>query len=146
MPPSVNACHLVSRGRIIKTKEARLFDIQVKSWCLKNHLTVTRIKKEAAHALKSGFQFKVICYFSFPHTDLWTKKGEAKRLDVNNRLKPCLDAVAFATGIDDKHFFMHEEEKVECEEHPHVMIAIGPIKPSFKKNLWIAKADDPTIV
>ena len=146
MSPSVNACHLVSRGRIIKTKEARLFDLSVKGWILRNHFTVERIRKEAAIALKSGFQLKIICYFCFQSTDIWTQKGEVKRLDVNNRLKPTLDAIAMAIGIDDKYFFEHEEMKVETDEEPHTMVAIGPVKPTKKKNLWIAKANDPTIV
>lgn len=141
MPPTVNAGHTVSRNRIIKTNVSRAFDRQIDVWFIKNGHKVKRMREEMDEAIKKGFQLKVICYFCFPHENLWTKKNEVKQLDVNNRLKPMCDAITRIISIDDRHFWAHEEEKVECTDEAHVVVAIGPVKPNIKDNLWISKPE-----
>jgi hypothetical protein len=150
MSPSVNATHAVrsygGSARILKTQEGRLFDKQVEIWILRNQQLLHKIKPEIESAMKES-QLKVMLYYCFNHSQLWTKDNRVKQLDTNNRIKPALDGISRAIGIDDRHIFAEEHEKVETDENPHIMVAIGLHKPALKKNLWIAQdnAEKPLV-
>lgn len=145
MSISVNKSHAVrtikGSARITKTKDGRLFDQEVAIWMLKNTHKLQKAKDEIKLALNQGYQLKLMLYFCFSHEQLWTKDGRVKRLDTNNRVKAAVDGIAKALDIDDSVFFAEEHEKVETDEEPHIMVAIGTFKPQMKKNLWICGKD-----
>jgi Holliday junction resolvase RusA-like endonuclease len=105
MPPSQNKQLMVSRGRMIKTKDARAFDMAFEVFMLtrKRALEATR---DMAHGwLKEGFNaLRVDVEFFFPKEKLFTKKKTIKRLDTTNRLKAVLDKISIALEIDDSLF------------------------------------------
>lgn len=59
-----------------------------------------------------GSTVRVDLYFIFKKERLFSKIGDVKRLDVDNRLKPCLDQLSKITGVDDKYFFAGWREKL----------------------------------
>lgn len=144
LPPSVNnslASVVINRSvRQIKTSAGRAFDAKVQEYILKNKHHLDMIAAEIKVSMDLGYQLKIMCYYCFNKSDLWTKDKRVKRLDTNNRIKATLDGVSKAIGIDDRHFFAEEHEKIETDElTPHVMIAIGTHRPTLKKNLWISQ-------
>lgn len=134
----------VFRGKpmIIKNAAAREYDMAVQMWISQNKQSLERITKEIALIMEQGLQLKIMAYFCFSRKQIWTQENKVKQCDTNNRIKPLLDAVALAIGVDDRHFFSEEHEKIETDEDPHVMVAIGTHKPAQKKNLWIANTKD----
>lgn len=95
---------------------------------LKQHLDSMRYKMA-----KDGLSFclKVDCYFVFHVERIFTKAGEIKELDADNRLKPCRDALSKLLEIDDRHFFDGVCEKVttRTKESECTIIRISPMVP-----------------
>lgn len=128
LPPSSNQMYSSVRGRLIKSKEARLFDQRCENWAFQRKSMIEREKSrlEAIRANKQGF--KVTCLFVFSKKRLIGQKGQLKRLDASNRLKACHDAFARIIGIDDSLFISGEFEKLTCEsvEQEQVIITLEP--------------------
>lgn len=132
LPPSVNeylmpvagqwavskAGKSYRKGRFVKTKLHVQYLNRCQIWRAQNSEAFDKIKSELlrlqAQAQANGqpFALRVDCYFAFEHSRLWSKAGEAKSLDSDNRLKPCRDALAKLLSIDDKYFFSGFFEKV----------------------------------
>lgn len=65
-----------------------------------------------SRAERKPFALRVDHYFAFEYDRIWTVNNIAQQLDVDNRLKPCRDALAELLGIDDKYFFSGYFEKL----------------------------------
>lgn len=131
MAPSQNRVHAISKRpnrnfRIIKTGEARHFDVMAQLWNNKHEEYVERIAEEMKEAISHGFYLKCDMYFCFNRSRIFTKKNEPKRLDENNFIKPALDGLSKALKIDDTMFFAHHIEKTETEGEEHIVICIDP--------------------
>lgn len=104
MPPSLNALYANhsghGRGRH-KTKEYLEFDRSAKIWAFHHHQEILNAK----NALKDSPFLEIHCVFYFPEGRLLTKKGLAKRLDVDNRLKALFDRLVTILELDDSCFF-----------------------------------------
>lgn len=92
-----------SRGRLIKSNEARLYDREIQIWSLRNKNKLVSYKIELRELIQKGFMLKVSVILNWEKSKLLTKKGEPKKNDLDNRLKSCLDAVSKLVEIDDKY-------------------------------------------
>lgn len=142
MPINTKRRGKTAGARLVKTGQRRLFDQEIQMWILQNTYKLKKINEEMTLALAKGFQFKVMLYFCFRHSQIWTLDGKPKKIDTDNRIKSMTDAVAKATKIDDCYFFAGEHEKIDAEdEEPSVIAAIGTFKPQLKRNLWVVVDD-----
>lgn len=110
LPLSVNAAYAKKRGsgaRIL-TKEGRRYKTETSSF-------IARQYPVALKFFKPDVPYALVVEFTFPsRSDLYCEtwgqpKGADSRyksLDVSNRLKLFEDALASATGVDDKHNFV----------------------------------------
>lgn len=134
MPHSVNRNFILSHGRFIKSRDARLFDSEVRVWAEKRKSAVREMQAIAKSWVTSGHVLRVDVDFFFERKRLFSTTRKAKdfvkSIDVNNRIKPLLDAVVFIIGIDDKFFFEHFVTKKVCKSHQqeHCRVAVLPIK------------------
>jgi len=103
MPSSSNHRLIPSRGRLIKSNEARLYDREIQIWSLRNKNKLVSYKIELRELIQKGFMLKVSVILNWEKSKLLTKKGEPKKNDLDNRLKSCLDAVSKLVEIDDKY-------------------------------------------
>lgn len=63
---------------------------------------VVRAAATAGSAVEFGLKIELM--FLFHEERLFSSDGSRKRLDADNRVKPCLDALSTILGIDDRHF------------------------------------------
>lgn len=128
MPPSSNHLYSAYKGRLIKSKEGRLFDQRCHEWAFFRKSMIEREKQRIEAIRANGKGFNVTCLFIFHKKRLIGQKGQIKRLDASNRLKACHDAFARIMGIDDSLFISGEFEKVTCEdiEQEQVIITLEP--------------------
>jgi len=117
-PPSINRSLASFRGRHIKTRPARAFDVKVQT--LKQIRAAEWIKiKEAFEPKLTDHVIKVDQYFVFHKPRIFTSYPKAKAwvqtLDHLNFNKASEDALAKCLEIDDKFFFSGHKEKVCCE-------------------------------
>lgn len=105
----------------IKTAEHRGFEKKCEDWMFLNQ---DQYKKAIEEFAKFKKQAKAdgkplsLCFdakFVFYHKRIFKEDGGVKRLDADNRLKPCIDAVSKIFAIDDCHFFAISSEKVSCK-------------------------------
>jgi hypothetical protein len=116
MPPSVNESLASVRGRFIKTNVARVFERRV----LHYFNTLAEQQKRAVGDFKNALfkqrpkDRKILfeAKFYFQESDLYrqtkgkdAEKGEPKRKDTSNRIKPLEDRISENINIDDKYFF-----------------------------------------
>lgn len=84
--------------------------------------------------LAQGYVLRVDVDFFFERKRLFSTTSRAKdfvkSIDVNNRIKPLLDAVVLIIGVDDKFFFEHFVTKKACKSHEqeHCKVTVLPIK------------------
>ena len=105
MPPSVNKQLMVSRGRMIKTNEARKYDLAFESYLLFRRKAIQATKELILEWQKNGFNaLRVDIEFYFTKEKLFTKKNTVKRLDTTNRVKSVLDKISLALDLDDSLF------------------------------------------
>ena len=134
MPHSVNRNFILSRGRFIKSRDARLFDSEVRVWMQRRKSALREMQALARSWVAQGYVLRVDVDFFFERKRLFstTKKAKdfVKSIDVNNRIKPLLDAVVLIIGIDDKFFFEHFITKKACKAHEqeHCKVTVLPIK------------------
>lgn len=106
------------QGRWVKTDIHRAFMDQCYLW-RSQHITSFHKIQQAIHKAKKNtedmgqrFALKVDCYFVFHVERIYTVNNKVERLDADNRLKPCRDALANILELDDKYFFAGSCEKV----------------------------------
>ena len=116
MPHSVNKAFLFSKGRFIKSKEARAFDDAVYVWSLANRKKVESARATVGRWVTEGYLLTLDVDFFFHRSRLFSKKGSVKMIDLNNRLKPLVDAVSRLVEVDDRFFFQHTIRKVTCAD------------------------------
>lgn len=115
VPHSVNRSFIVARGRIIKSKHARGFDEEVSKFIQVNNHFCSQARSLAQAWVTQGYLLSVDTIFYFKRQRLFTVSKSAKftvkALDLNNRIKPLMDAVSLICGVDDRYFFQHFFEK-----------------------------------
>lgn len=148
LPPSANEMYETSVVRIRKTnkhgksyqgfktgkrKADCLQEFQLKCRSLKNAnaKAVKTIKEQCKFWIQSGYVLKVDSWFAFTYDRIWTKDGNPKKLDADNRRKALQDGLSIILDIDDCHFFSGIVEKVTCatKELQCSVIRISPIRP-----------------
>lgn len=109
---------LGASGRLIKTQIHRDYQSTCERWALQNREAVRRAASELRDikvrydADSLPFALKIDCYFVFKRERIFTVNQKCLQIDANNRLKPLLDALVNVLGIDDKHYFAGNCEKV----------------------------------
>lgn len=95
-----------------------------------NHKALEFIRSECLRWIKMGFVLRLDTYFAFENSRIWTKAGQPKGLDADNRRKALQDGVCSILDIDDKWIFSGIIEKVTCdsEDQEQCLIRISPIK------------------
>lgn len=125
------------KGRWVKTEPHKLYMQRCHEWKLLNGEAWYKIRAELkAQVLKARQErrrvaFQVDTYFAFHDERIWTVNNIPERLDADNRLKPCRDALADILEIDDKYFFSGFFEKVstKTKEEECTYMRITPMIP-----------------
>ena len=115
MPPTSNKLYTSVRGRLIKSAEARNFDLKAQRWAYVNNQAIQALKLNLEAIRANGGCFKLTVWFIFDKSSVFTKKGELKKLDHSNRIKQTHDMIAKIIGYDDSLFVHTEEFKVYCD-------------------------------
>jgi len=125
IPPTSNQMYASFRGRLIKSKLNRLYDLKVAKWAMENQALVQEIK-----AKFTGMQLQVDCKFVFQVDKVFTKKKDLKKMDHTNRIKAAHDALSKIIEIDDSHFIYTPCEKMWCfgEQDEQIVIEISEYK------------------
>jgi len=134
---------LYTTGRWVKTDPHRQYMKRCHEWRALHNASWWKIQEElqgmvrASRAAKERFGLRVDCFFAFEDSRLWTVNGLPQRLDADNRLKPCRDALAELLGIDDKYFFSGFFEKVSTtsKEHECTFLRISQMTPRTLQDL-----------
>jgi len=92
--------------------------------------------------------FKVDYFFVFNRSRLYNKQGGIKKLDVANRIKAVQDCFFAQLGIDDKHVWASNIEKMDGEnECCHIVLsAHTPINAIELMSLFSEQHESPTVV
>lgn len=157
LPPSVNEYlmpvsgglarnkkgKLYEKGRWVKTEPHRVYVKKCNEWAVLHNTAWVQIKDQiqgevrAARAANKKFGFRVDAFFAFENSRLWTQENTPQRLDADNRLKPCRDALADLLGIDDKYFFSGSCEKVSTpsKDQECTFLRISPMTPRTLQDL-----------
>ena len=99
MSPSSNSMYSSVNGRLIKSKEAKIFVELTQKWSW-SHFQKTQY-------LKSKWMdqtVRVDTYFVFTKSRFFTKNGKIRKLDFTNRIKAAHDCFSDILGIDDSMF------------------------------------------
>ncbi len=144
LPPSVNDYLMPVAGKLKMNKKGKLYraghfvktpvHIEYRKLCnlwvlqhkrafdeIQNHL-LGRV--HVAREKKQRIAFRVDHYFAFEESRIWTVNNLPERIDADNRVKPCRDAIADMLGIDDKYFFSGFFEKVSTNSKDSECTAI----------------------
>lgn len=106
------------KGRMVKTAHHRKYIEQCLLWSRQNQESLNKVisclLKHKKEIESSGrvFALRVDAYFVFHVERIITEHNKSHALDVDNRLKPCLDGLKKVLGIDDKYFYASNCEKV----------------------------------
>lgn len=137
MPPSANEHLFAVKGRLVKSQKHRDFKRVCELWYLQNRRSIDPIRsklmemKNAARARGSDLALKVDAYIAVDRSRVFTGTGKCEQIDANNFLKPLLDGLVVVIGIDDKHFFAGNCEKVttSSKELECSVVRITPTRP-----------------
>ena len=124
MPHSSNNMYKTNyhNGRRYKVAEAIQFESDFSKWILTHRYQLGVLKNHLQTLDPKKIEFKIERYFYFLHTDVYTKKGHKKKLDVTNYVKALDDCLFTELGYDDS-LIMHsisrklvgDTRHVECE-------------------------------
>ncbi len=149
VPPSINAQSAVVNGRMIKTREARIYDAQVALFIQKNKTRLKQITELLKPQIEDGkLALNVDCFIAFHSERVFTRSAKAeswaKTIDANNRLKSCLDGLVRALDVDDKYFFAGNCEKITCasEYDEQVVFCIQLFEPRRLSDIIQLIAED----
>lgn len=124
IPPTVNRQYMPSRGRLIKSTEARQYDTRVETFVLLNKRKIEAFKEHAYYLLVESPYLSITTIFVFHRSKLLTKKDKLKKIDVSNRLKSCHDNFAKVIGLDDSHFVNVNAKFAICEDEKDEQVII----------------------
>lgn len=126
LPPSSNKLYSAFKGRLVKSKGGREYDVKVDVFKIVYKRKLEAVKNEISKLNTNAL--KVSCIFVFHKNRIIGQKGQVKKLDVTNRVKQVHDNLAKIIEIDDCHFFETPIKKVICESEKdeQVIIIIEP--------------------
>ena len=111
------SCRLVSSQKLNDYKKA-----------MQAYKFTSPIFLQQSHQMKlwkeEGHIFEVRAIFFFHTKNIYTKRGDVKKMDVSNRLKALHDSLAELFDIDDSFFFRVAAEKVETHDHLTEMVCV----------------------
>ncbi len=115
MPPSINRMYMVSRNRIIKSKDYRLYEGEIYQWLTVHRAEVAGIREYFKDI--SGYVINVDATFHMLRKNIICLSGRPKRNDTSNRLKALHDVLATVIiGVDDSYFWSGSFNKVALED------------------------------
>lgn len=141
-PPSVNTSYTTFHGKRTLTAAGRKFKTEVLAGLTAELLTCEPWDRyRTAYFIHGGEVSLTLRYFTVIYNASWvsgkltkTPKGATrdpyKQVDTLNRVKLVEDAIATATGIDDRACCRHVLEKHHHELEPYVSI-------EYALNLWV---------
>lgn len=97
-PPTSNHRLMFTRGRLITAPEHRKYKALLDLYLHRHYLKVDASQGQ-------GKQLKVVVKYIGPIESWFTKKGEIRKLDVENRSKQLLDRVFHFIDLDDSQIF-----------------------------------------
>lgn len=103
-PPSENNCYPTFRGRRVTSKELRAFLRSVDTWALSFDVRAAG-RWADLQLLDPWTIIRIDALLCMRYENLFTKKGERKRVDPSNRIKPLHDGLMRALGHDDCRFY-----------------------------------------
>jgi hypothetical protein len=109
---SSNKMYASVRGRLIKSKLARLYESEVYDYYLRNQKSFDKIKE----IITEQNLIKLDTYFIFHKDRLIGKQGQIKKLDCTNYLKSSHDTLMKLLNIDDKQIISGHYEKIACDD------------------------------
>lgn len=124
-------------GIMTPTAKAKNFKNECIAWELQNRAAVETTRRICNAWLDAGFQLKVDVYPVFHVERVFTVNKKVLQLDADNRGKPTKDGVAKILGIDDKHFFSGDCEKVTTatKDLECAIIRISPMKARTREQI-----------
>ena len=98
-----------------------------------NKTAISIIRADLKSKIKAGEIFALNLDFCFTSSQVFTKDGRYKKIDMNNRIKSAVDAISRLLEIDDSLFFSHLCQKlVTDQETPffdaHIAVIEGDTK------------------
>jgi len=136
IPPSLNNAYPSVNGRRVQSKELHRWKVDMMEWALINRASVKELRNEFEFIPK-GHTVAVNCVYYFKRERVLTKKGDPKRLDVDNRLKVLLDQVTELIGIDDCMIWQGSFWKRIAPDKEHCdveLVIVGPKAPDAQIN------------
>lgn len=125
LPPSINKSlkPLKSTGRLVKTKEAQIWEKRVLAWSFKNYKDIDKCKVDL---LNNKDPLEMHLTFVLHKPRFITKEGIIKkgRLDCGNFEKSTTDAISKLIGVDDAFFNKKILQRVYCENESDQQVII----------------------
>ena len=111
-PPQANHRLIPSRGRLIKSPESRHYDKSVDVWMIRQRSGLFEIRRKAKEWIDVGFMLQIELFFYWPKEKLISKNGMPKKTDLDNRIKPMIDAISDIIDLDDKYIISLSAHKM----------------------------------
>lgn len=139
LPPTVNDYLIPVRNRLVKTKTHADYDRQFSMWVIRNLDGINSMKHKIKLILnqREYKALRVDMYFCFHEPRLISKLGDIQKLDRDNRIKPATDQMHKLIGVDDKHIFAGNSEKVitQRKDEECLIVRISTMKPRTKQQI-----------
>ncbi len=123
--------YLSTSAHVYNSPELNHFYLQCKSFANLNHVQMTAIRKQCLEWIRKGYVLKTEAWVGFENSRVWTKEGQPKQIDSDNRLKPLQDGLSKMLGIDDLWVFNATIEKVtvSSKDLESCAVRLSAIKP-----------------
>jgi Holliday junction resolvase RusA-like endonuclease len=125
MPPSDNKLYWPGKyGGLVLTSEGHKYKRYVSAHVAS--IVARQMKRAKDFRQNVPYEFYLIVYFSEVELKAWRNKGTGaryKKVDLGNRQKLIIDAMAEAVGVDDRHVFKEVLIK-RCDPNNPRMIAL----------------------
>lgn len=135
MPPSENQLYpSMKSGRRISSKALIDYQRQMRDWRMINLTKAAEAKRRVDVWLMGGNVLTIEIVLGFHSSDLYTKKGDVKKMDAANRVKAFNDCLGeFILDQDDKMFFEVRVEKVQIDDSLPLQVwcLITPMTPKI---------------
>lgn len=148
LPPSTNNLYETGARKVLKinkngkryegfktsrrrSDELVHFQAQMKSFANINYERINLIKIQINNWIEQGFVIRMDSFVAFEYSRVWSLQGKPKQIDSDNRIKSLQDCIADMLGIDDKHIFIVNMEKITCEFKldEQAIISLEAVKP-----------------
>lgn len=125
MSPSSNSMYSSFNGRLIKSKEARIFVELTKKWSWSHFQKIQAFK-----AKYENQTLRVDTYFVFNRNRFFTKNGKIRKLDFSNRIKAAHDCFSDILGVDDSMFLEgYFCKKITNDSRDYIEFHVSPSVP-----------------